>query len=36
MAERWKTNPQAAATSSITCKSCHTEGRLSDRLAKMK
>jgi hypothetical protein len=35
MAERWKTDPQVAATSSITCKSCHTEGRLSDRLAKI-
>ncbi|MEX2115193.1 MAG: hypothetical protein WD845_18510 [Pirellulales bacterium] len=33
IAERWKTDPQAAATGNISCKSCHAEGRLSARLA---
>jgi tetratricopeptide (TPR) repeat protein len=33
MAEQWKKDPQSAATSNISCKSCHAEGRLSARLA---
>ncbi len=33
IAERWKTDPQAAAEGNISCKSCHAEGRLSARLA---
>ena len=32
IADRWKTDPQAAATGNISCKSCHAEGRLSARL----
>jgi tetratricopeptide (TPR) repeat protein len=32
-AKQWKANPQAAATTSITCLSCHDQGRLSARLS---
>jgi len=36
IAKEWKENPQAAATGNISCKSCHTAGRLSARLKKLK
>jgi tetratricopeptide (TPR) repeat protein len=34
-AKQWKANPQSAATTSITCMSCHDAGRLSARMAAM-
>jgi tetratricopeptide (TPR) repeat protein len=36
VAKQWKTDPQAAANSNISCKSCHTDGRLAERIAKLK
>lgn len=33
VAKQWKSNPQAAAGSSVTCRTCHDSGRLSARLA---
>lgn len=36
VAKQWKTDPQAAGNSNISCKSCHTEGRLAERIAKLK
>jgi len=36
VAKQWKTDPQAAAEGNISCKSCHAEGRLSERIAKLK
>ncbi len=36
VAKQWKADPQAAANSTISCKSCHAEGRLSERIAKLK
>lgn len=33
VALRWKENPEAANTENISCKSCHTAGRLSSKLA---
>lgn len=35
IARKWKENPKAAETSSITCISCHEAGRLEDRLRKL-
>jgi hypothetical protein len=35
-AKAWKADPAAAVTSNISCQSCHTEGRLGERLAKLK
>jgi hypothetical protein len=35
VAKQWKTDPQAAAKSNISCKSCHNEGRLAERIAKL-
>jgi hypothetical protein len=32
-AQEWKANPASAATSKLTCKTCHNPGRLSSRLA---
>jgi hypothetical protein len=32
-AQRWKDDPESAATSSIACKSCHSAGRLTARIA---
>lgn len=32
-AREWKNNPASAATSRVTCKACHNEGRLSSQLA---
>ncbi len=33
MAKQWKADPASAATTSLTCKNCHTPGRLANRLA---
>jgi tetratricopeptide (TPR) repeat protein len=33
VAQRWKSNPQAAASNGLTCLTCHDSGRLSARLA---
>jgi tetratricopeptide (TPR) repeat protein len=35
-AREWKADPTAAAKGNISCKSCHSAGRLSERLAKLK
>jgi len=35
VAKQWKADPLVAAKSNISCKSCHTAGRLSDRMAKL-
>lgn len=35
-AKEWKSNPQKAATSTITCRTCHDAGRLTARLAALK
>lgn len=35
MAKRWKADPQVAAKTNISCKSCHTAGRLSERMEKL-
>lgn len=32
-AKLWKTNPEKAATSSVTCRTCHDAGKLSAKLA---
>jgi len=32
MAKKWKANPEAAATTSLTCMNCHDAGRLSARV----
>jgi tetratricopeptide (TPR) repeat protein len=34
-AKAWKADPAAAGKGNISCKSCHDEGRLADRLAKL-
>jgi hypothetical protein len=34
-AKQWKTDPATAATTSVTCKSCHEAGRLSSRLTEL-
>jgi hypothetical protein len=36
VAKQWKADPLAAAKGNISCKSCHNEGRLSERIAKLK
>jgi hypothetical protein len=36
IAKQWKADPQSAANTNISCKSCHTEGRLAERIAKLK
>ena len=36
VAKQWKTDPLTAANSNISCKSCHSAGRLSARIAKLK
>ncbi|MEK6407767.1 MAG: hypothetical protein AABN34_12445 [Acidobacteriota bacterium] len=33
MAKKWKANPEAAATTSLTCMNCHDAGRLSARVS---
>src|SRR5262245_40408764 len=35
VAKQWKANPEAAATGSITCRTCHDSGRLAARLASL-
>ena len=35
IATRWKSDPQAAATGIISCKTCHAPGRLKARLAQL-
>jgi tetratricopeptide (TPR) repeat protein len=35
VAKQWKADPAAAGKGNISCKSCHNEGRLSERLAKL-
>lgn len=35
MARKWKANPEAAATTSLTCMNCHDAGRLSARVASL-
>lgn len=36
VAKKWKENPKAAASGSITCLSCHDSGRLNARMASLK
>ncbi len=36
VAKQWKADPASSARTNISCKSCHNEGRLSERLAKLK
>jgi len=36
VAKEWKADPTAAAKGNISCKSCHNDGRLAQRLAKFK
>ncbi len=33
MAEKWKADPSSAATTNLSCKSCHNAGRLNERMA---
>ena len=33
MAKEWKADPAASATTNISCKSCHAQGRLAERMA---
>lgn len=33
MAQKWKKNPQLAATTNISCKTCHAPGRLKKKIA---
>lgn len=35
VAKEWKADPASAGKSNISCKSCHNDGRLSQRLAKL-
>jgi len=35
-AKQWKEDPSAAAAGNISCQSCHTDGRLGERIAKLK
>jgi len=35
VAKQWKADPVAAGKSNISCKSCHSEGRLASRIAKL-
>ncbi len=36
VAKQWKADPASVGKSNISCKSCHNDGRLSERLAKLK
>jgi hypothetical protein len=36
MAKQWKADPASAATTNLTCKNCHTPGRLANRLEALK
>ena len=31
-ARKWKEDPKSAATTNLTCKNCHAQGRLAARL----
>lgn len=35
VANQWKSDPKSAATTSMTCMTCHKPGRLADRLAEL-
>jgi len=32
LAQQWKADPAIAATTNLTCRNCHTPGRLENRL----
>jgi hypothetical protein len=36
MAKQWKSDPASAATTNLTCKSCHNAGRLANRVEALK
>ncbi|BCS35631.1 hypothetical protein TBR22_A48650 [Luteitalea sp. TBR-22] len=36
LAQQWKANPSIAATTNLTCRNCHTPGRLENRIAALK
>ncbi len=36
VAKKWKSDPASAASSSITCMSCHDDGKLSAKMAALK
>jgi len=36
IAQQWKESPESAASTSITCRTCHESGRLAARLAALK
>lgn len=36
MAKQWQADPSSAAATNLTCKNCHTPGRLSNRLGALK
>jgi hypothetical protein len=36
IAKQWIADPASASTTNISCKSCHSEGRLEDRIARLK
>jgi tetratricopeptide (TPR) repeat protein len=36
IAKQWKADPALAAQGNISCKSCHNDGRLADRMARLK
>jgi hypothetical protein len=36
MAKQWKSDPASAATTNLTCKNCHSPGRLANRLEALK
>jgi hypothetical protein len=35
LAKEWKANPAIAATTNLTCRNCHTAGRLENRIAEL-
>jgi len=36
LAQQWKADPAVAATTNLTCRNCHTAGRLENRIATLK
>ena len=36
LAKQWKADPAIAATTNLTCRACHTAGRLENRIAELK
>ena len=36
VARKWKSNPESAANTSLTCMSCHDAGRLAVRISDLK